>query len=126
MRTLRSPKTLLLFALATSSVAMLPGLRAYAQSRDPIALEAIAPDSPIGGEVIVQFQPGTSEAARDRALALVQGSFVRMLDFADLVLAKVPIGTEVAAAESLRIDPIVLAAQPGNVLPIEDSVPALP
>jgi fervidolysin-like protein len=109
----------LTFMFAAMISTMPPALPAYAQDRDPIALEAISPDAPIAGEVIVQFRPGTPEATRDRALALVQGSFVRSLDLADLVLAKVPAGTEVTAAESLRIDPSVLAARPNTVTHVE-------
>jgi len=90
-------------------------LQSGAQETDSIALDAIDPGSVVAGEVIVQFRPGTSHETRDRALALVGGVFVRSLDLGDIVLAKVPAGTESAAAESLRIDPTVLAAEPNGI-----------
>lgn len=94
---------------------MVTAFPATAQTTDSIALEALAPETLVAGEVIVQFRPGTSEATRDQVLALVGGAFVRLIGMADKVVAKVPAGTEVAAAESLAVDPNVLAAAPNGV-----------
>jgi hypothetical protein len=95
---------------------------AFAQN-DPIALDAIPPAAPSAGEVIVQFKPGTSEETRDQVLALVEGVFVGMADQEDTVVAKVPLGTELAAAESLIVDPNVLAAEPRAAVAEAGSAP---
>jgi hypothetical protein len=85
---------------------------AWAQSTDPIALNTVAPEAIVAGEIVVQFKPGTSIETRDQVLALVEGVFVRSLDSADVVVAKVPAGTETSAAESIAVDPNVVAAAP--------------
>jgi hypothetical protein len=97
------------------SAAMVAAAPAIAQTTDSIALEALAPETLAAGEVIVHFRPGTSEATRDQVLALVGAVFVGSIGMADTVVAKVPAGTEVAAAESLAVDPNVLAAEPSGV-----------
>lgn len=83
-----------------------------AQEQSSIALDSIDPSTIIAGEVLVRFKPGVSTETRDQVLALVGGVFVAPLESADTVLAKVPAGTEIAAAESLAVDPNVIAAEP--------------
>lgn len=77
---------------------------------------AIPPIPAIGtarGEVIVRFQPGTSEEARDRSLAAVNGTFVDSpLVQKDVVIARVPVGSEASSAASLAVDPAVVEARP--------------
>jgi hypothetical protein len=83
-----------------------------AQEKGSIALDSIDPSTIIAGEVVVQFKPGVSEETRDQVLALVGGVFVASRESVDIVLAKVPAGTEISAAESLAVDPNVIAAAP--------------
>jgi hypothetical protein len=106
---------MVLSAAIVAATPLVSALPAAAQTTDSIALEALAPETLAAGEVIVHFRPGTSEATRDQVLALVGGVFVGSIGMADVVLAKVPAGTEVAAAESLAVDPNVLAAEPSGV-----------
>ena len=67
----------------------------------------------VAGEVIVRFEPGTSDQTRDLSLAAAGGAFLRSptVDH-DLVVARVPIGSEVSAAESLEVDTNVVDARP--------------
>lgn len=114
-------RSVLLTIVATAGFAWphVPG--ALAQEAGTPALEAISPNAVLAGEVIVTFKAGTSDDTRDQVLALVQGSFVRALGDADTVLAKVPAGTEVSAAESLRVDPNVVAAEPNAIADAQSS-----
>ena len=88
----------------------------HAQRNELIAPESAPSATIVPGEVIVQLRPGTSEQSRDLVLGVVDGVFVRSLDLADLVLARVPVGTEMAAAESLEVDPNVVFAEPNGRL----------
>jgi hypothetical protein len=96
---------------ALAGVATFLAPPSFAQQADPIAIEAEAPAAYAAGQVIVQFRPGTSAQARDQILAMVDGVYLRGLDMADAVLAQVPVGTEIAAAESLNVDPNVVHAE---------------
>ena len=63
--------------------------------------------------MIVRFEPGTSDQTRDQSLASVEGVFVRALTLDDdLVVARIPIGSEVSAASSLEVDTNVVDARP--------------
>jgi hypothetical protein len=72
----------------------------------------------VPGEIIVSFKPGISDESRDQALAAVDGVYAGTIPLrqgGEVVVARVPVGTEVASADSLTIDTNVLAAQP-NIL----------
>jgi hypothetical protein len=72
----------------------------------------------VPGEVIVRFKPGISDESRDQALAAVDGVYagtVPLPQGGEVVVARVPVGTEVTSADSLAIDTNVLAAQPNMV-----------
>jgi hypothetical protein len=86
--------------------------RSAAQEQSSIALDAIDPSTIVAGEVLVQFKPGVSAETRDQVLALVGGVLVAPRESVDTVIAKVPAGTEIAAADSLAVDPNVIAAAP--------------
>lgn len=86
------------------------------QNPDPIAIDPPPPEKIVPGEVIVKLKPGISEAARDQTLAMVDGIFLRNLDLADVILVRVPPGTEISAAESLKVDPNVVYAEPNGIL----------
>jgi hypothetical protein len=70
----------------------------------------------VPGQVIVKLRPGTSEAARTQVLAAAGARLIRELDLSDLILAQVPVGSEVDAAESLQVDPNVEFAEPNGRL----------
>ena len=95
--------------------AALVSIPAHAQVEPAPPLEAIPPATIVPGEVIVQLRPGTSEQSRDLVLSVVDAVFVRSLDLADLILARVPVGTEIDAAESLEVDPSVIFAEPNGL-----------
>jgi hypothetical protein len=97
-----------LFALALLS-SVIPSA---AQEQSSIALDSIDRSSIVAGEVLVRFKPGVSAETRDQVLALVGGVLVAPLESVDTVIAKVPAGTEISAAESLAVDPNVIAAEP--------------
>ena len=82
---------------------------------DPIAIDPPPPEKIVPGEVIVKLKPGTSEAARDQTLAIVSGVFLRNLELDDVILVRVPHGTELSAAESLEVDPNVVYAEPNGI-----------
>lgn len=85
--------------------------------RLPPSAEAAEPRI-VPGEVIVRFKPGTSENSRDQALAAVDGVYagtVPLPQGGEVVVARVPVGTENASADSLTIDTNVLAAKPNIV-----------
>jgi hypothetical protein len=86
------------------------------QPDDRVALDAPLPPKIVAGEVIVHFRPGITDEARDQSLAAVNGVFLRTLELQDAVIAKVPTGTEVSAAESLQVDPNVVSAEPNGIL----------
>ena len=70
------------------------------------------------GEVIVRFKPGISNKARDQSLAMVGGVYASTFQLPQggkIVVARVPVGTEMESAQSLTIDTNVLAAQPNAV-----------
>ena len=72
----------------------------------------------VPGEVIVRFKPGTSEESRDQTLAAVGGVYagtVLLPQGGEVVVARIPVGTESTSADSLTIDTNVLAAQPNMV-----------
>jgi hypothetical protein len=76
----------------------------------------------IPGEVIVRFQPGISDEARNQSLAAVGAVYAGtqgLPEGGEVVLARVPVGTEVACAEKLAIDTNVLAAQPNTPARLE-------
>jgi hypothetical protein len=67
----------------------------------------------VPGEVIVRFEPGTSDQTRDQSLAAVGGAFLRAPALEDdLIVASVPIGAEISAASSLEVDTNVIDARP--------------
>jgi hypothetical protein len=107
---------MLLTWLALTGVVVLGAIdTSEAQVFAPPAIDAarIVP-----GEVIVRFKPGTSEQSRDLALAAVDGVYagtVLLPQGGEMVVARVPVGTEATSADSLAIDTNVLAAQP-NIL----------
>lgn len=104
-------------AAAWMGLAPLAMQSVQAQDPDPIAIEGAAPSQFQPGEIVVQFRPGTSEETRNQILAMVDGVYAGSLDLADAVIAKVPVGTERAAADSLGVDPNVLSAAPNAFLP---------
>ena len=87
-----------------------------AQPEDRFALDAPLPPKIVAGEVIVHFRPGITDEARDQSLAAVNGVFLRSLELQDAVVAKVPSGTEISAAQSLEVDPNVVSAEPNGNL----------
>ena len=83
----------------------------------PPAVQTSAPRV-IPGEIIVRFKPGTSDESRDQTLAAVDGVYagtVFLPQGGEVVVARVPVGTESTSADSLTIDTNVLAAQPNMV-----------
>ena len=86
---------------------------------DPTAIDPPTPSTVVAGEVIVRFRPGISQESRDQVLAMVDGIFLRSLGSEDVVLASVPVGTEVEAAESLGVDTNVIAAEPNGLAQAE-------
>ena len=102
------------FAIVGAIAAALVSIPAHAQV-EPAPLEATPQTTIVPGEVIVKLRPGTSEQSRDLVLSVVDGVFVRSLDLADLILARVPVGTEIDAAESLEVDPSVIFAEPNGL-----------
>jgi hypothetical protein len=81
------------------------------------AAQAAAPRI-VPGEVIVRFKAGISGESRDQALAAVGAVYAATVPLpqgGELVVARVPIGTETICSDSLTIDTNVLAAQP-NIL----------
>lgn len=106
---------ILVSALAVAGLLGAPS--ASAQNSDPIAIDEEQPPAQfVAGEVIVQFRPGTSAETREQVLGLVGGAMVRPLDLSDTVLASVPVGTEIEAAESLGVDPNVVFAEPNGIV----------
>jgi hypothetical protein len=87
-----------------------------AQPQNRFALDAPLPPKIVAGEVIVHFRPGITDAARDQSLAAVNGVFLRSLELQDAVVAKVPSGAEISAAQSLEVDPNVVSAEPNGNL----------
>ena len=72
----------------------------------------------VPGEIVVKFKPGISDESRDQVLAAVDGVYagtVPLPQGGELVVARVPVGTEDASADSLTIDTNVIAAQPNIV-----------
>jgi hypothetical protein len=105
------------FALAAAGgVALALIATPVAGAQTTLPLESTAPATIVPGELIVKLRPGTSEQSRDQTLAAVEGVFVRSLDLSDLILARVPVGSEVAAADSLEVDPNVVFAEPNGRL----------
>ena len=100
------------FAAAIGAAVLVSAPLASAQQTDPAAVESIPATAIAPGEVIVKLRPGTSEQSRDAVLAAVDGIFVRDLDLSDLILARVPVGSEISAAESLQVDTNVVYAEP--------------
>ena len=105
------------FALAGAvAAALLSVPPADAQQIVPAPPQDAQSATIVPGEVIVKLRPGTSEQSRDLVLGVVDGVFLRSLDLADLILARVPVGTEIDAAASLEVDPNVVFAEPNGLL----------
>lgn len=103
-----------LLAAAVTALALFASA-SRAQEGSAIALDTVNPASIIAGEIAVQFKPGVSDDTRAQVLSLVGGVAIRSLDSEmtpDLVLVKVPEGSEISAAQSLGVDPNVLLAEP--------------
>ena len=100
-------------------VVLASGATSQAQVLPPPTIPATSAPRIVPGEIIVRFEPGISDEARDQSLAAVGAAYagtVQLPQGGEAVIAQVPIGTEAASAESLVIDTNVLAAQP-NVFP---------
>jgi hypothetical protein len=106
------------FALVVVAMLLLPVSQSGAQEVGApeigmTSAEVIPGEKIVPGEVIVRFEPGTSDQTRDQSLAAVEGVFVRAPTLEDdLVVARVPIGSEVSAASSLEVDTNVVDARP--------------
>jgi hypothetical protein len=106
------------FALVVGAMLLLPASQSGAQEIGAPEIgktsAAVLPGEKIvPGEVIVRFEPGTSDQTRDQSLAAVGGVFVRAPTLEDdLVVARVPIGSEITAANSLEVDTNVVDARP--------------
>lgn len=116
MSSAKSPMTRLALAAAIGAAALVSAPPSGAQGTDLTAIESPPPAAIVAGEVIVKLRPGTSEQSRDLVLAVVNAVFVRSLDLSDLILARVPVGTEIAAAASLEVDPNVVYAEPNGIM----------
>lgn len=114
-RAIAGRASVLLTWLALIGVFLLAsGAISEAQVLMPPAVQTSAPRI-VPGEVIVRFKPGTSEESRDQTLAAVDGVYadtILLPQGGEVIVARVPVGTEVASADSLTIDTNVLAAQP--------------
>ncbi len=76
-------------------------------------IETFSGETIVAGEVIVRFEPGTSEETRDQVLAEVDGTYLHSVALPEeLVVAKVPVGSEVSSAASLEVDTNVVYAEP--------------
>jgi hypothetical protein len=107
-----------LLALLVGAVLFASTPTAGAQVLAPPVIETSPGGRIVDGEIIVRFKPGTSEETRDQALAAVDGIYagtVPLPQGSEIVVARVPVGTEAASAESLTIDTNVLAAQPNII-----------
>jgi len=97
-------------------VVAMPLLLASSTAAQEIGLtspEVLPGERIVQGEVIVRFEPGTSDQTRDASLAAAGAVFLRAPTVDDdLVVARVPIGSEVSAAESLEVDTNVVDARP--------------
>lgn len=112
--TSRTPQRAL--AVLITAAAIFAAGSAAGQVEDRFALDPPLPPKIVAGEVIVHFRPGTTDEARDQSLAVVNGVFLRSLELQDAVVAKVPLGTEISAAQSLEVDPNVVSAEPNGNL----------
>jgi hypothetical protein len=98
----------------TGGAALLPSLPSEAQELEQTSVEASLGASIAPGRVVVRFEPGTSDETRDQVLAEVGGVFVRLSPWQrrDVVVAKVPIGSEVSSADLLEVDTNVINPEP--------------
>ena len=102
--------------MALGAATLFATVPSQAQPEDRFALDAPLPPKIVAGEVIVHFRPGITDEARDQSLAAVNGVFLRALELRDAVVAKVPSGSEISAAQSLEVDPNVVSAEPNGNL----------
>lgn len=117
------------FALRVAFVAgatLLPVISAEAQVLRQPGVQVALGERIVPGEIVVRFEPGTSDETRDQVLSEVNGSFAGApLVQKDVVVAKVPVGTEIASAASLKVDTNVLDAEPnvvGQSTPLESAL----
>ena len=92
-----------------------PPLPSGAQELEQTSIEASLGERIVPGKVVVRFEPGTSDETRDQVLAEVGGVFVRPSSpwqQRDVVVANVPIGSEVSSADLLEVDTNVINAEP--------------
>ena len=102
-----------LVAVVSGATVSLP-LPSGAQELERASNETSPAGRIVQGEVVVRFEPGTSDETRDQVLAEVGGVFVRLSPWQrrDVVVAKVPIGSEVSSADLLEVDTNVINAEP--------------
>lgn len=106
------------FAVVVGAMLLLPASQSGGQEIGAPEIGKTSAEVPPGativpGEVIVRFEPGTSDQTRDQSLAAVGGVFLRAPTLEDdLVVARVPVGSEVSAASSLEVDTNVIDARP--------------
>jgi hypothetical protein len=112
----RSGKLLRIAALlaVVGGATLLPPLPSAAHELEQTRIEASLGERIVPGKVVVRFEPGTSDETRDQVLADVGGVFVRSSPWqqSDVVVANVPIGSEVSSAALLEVDTNVLNADP--------------
>jgi subtilisin family serine protease len=108
-------------ALAVSLFAACAALPAAAQGRQELVLASLRDRPHMSGELLVQFRPGVSDAAKAAALSRVDASMQDQVTLAgsrrdgkgDLHSIRLPVGLQVAAAlRGLEADAVVEFAEP--------------